>query len=70
MSLAVKTLDQAKKFFALPKAKKMEVHTDLIPTEFCGYHPMEQYNFHGAKYKGETCSCSAKVVLMTDNGQI
>lgn len=70
MGLATKTLDQAKKFFALPKEKKMEVHTDLLPTEFCGYHPMEQYNFHGAKYKGKVSIYSVVVFEMADGGKI
>ncbi|PSK45140.1 UPF0676 protein [Elsinoe australis] len=46
MKQASSVLDQAKEFFALPKEKKMEVCTDLIPEEFCGYHPMEHYNIN------------------------
>ncbi|RFU30378.1 hypothetical protein B7463_g5962, partial [Scytalidium lignicola] len=49
LKLATAVLDQAKEFFALPNGKKMEVRTDLIPDEYCGYHPMEGYNPNGWK---------------------
>ncbi|KAK4549655.1 hypothetical protein LTR36_004956 [Oleoguttula mirabilis] len=49
MQLATNTLDQAKQFFASDRDKKMEVYTGLMPKEFCGYHPMEEYNPHGQK---------------------
>lgn len=52
MDLADGVLNQAKAFFALPKDKKMEVCTDLMPDEYCGYHPMEQYNPNGWKRRG------------------
>ncbi|KAF2219388.1 putative isopenicillin N synthetase [Elsinoe ampelina] len=48
MKQANAVLDQAKEFFAQPNEKKMEVCTDLIPEEFCGYHPMEHYNINGS----------------------
>ncbi|KAK5206090.1 hypothetical protein LTR41_008372 [Exophiala xenobiotica] len=51
MSLAQDVLDQAKSFFALQAEKKMEVCTDLIPDEFCGYHPMQHYNPNGWKQR-------------------
>jgi isopenicillin N synthase-like dioxygenase len=53
-SLATDTLELAKEFFSLPKEKKMEVYTGQMPSEFCGYHPMEEYNINGSKHKG-TC---------------
>lgn len=43
---------QARRFFALPEEKKMEVHTDLVPNEYVGYHPMEAYNRNGWKHQG------------------
>jgi len=52
MKLATEAMDQAKKFFALPEEKKMAVCTDLMPDEFCGYHPMEQYNINGSSQRG------------------
>ena len=58
INLAAETLDQAKQFFALPKAEKMKVCTDLMPDEFCGYHPMEHYNINGSKRKGKLLSIS------------
>ncbi|KAF1811843.1 putative isopenicillin N synthetase [Eremomyces bilateralis CBS 781.70] len=51
MNLASGVLDQAKQFFALPKDKKMEVYTGRMPSEFCGYHPMQEYNINGSKLK-------------------
>lgn len=54
MDLATKTLDQAKRFFALPTEKKMEVYTGLVPDEYCGYHPMEHYNRNGWKQQGRS----------------
>lgn len=44
---------QAKRFFALPKEKKMEVWTGQLSTEYAGYHPMAAYNRNGWKYHGE-----------------
>lgn len=52
MRLAENVLDQAKSFFALPTEKKMEVCTELIPDEYCGYHPMQHYNPNGWKKRG------------------
>lgn len=49
---AEEALAQARRFFALPEEKKMEVHTDLVPKEYVGYHPMEAYNRNGWKHKG------------------
>ncbi|KAJ0421311.1 hypothetical protein BJY00DRAFT_110761 [Aspergillus carlsbadensis] len=46
---AVDVIEQAKNFFAQPLATKMEVSTDLIPSEYCGYHAMERYNPNGRK---------------------
>ncbi|KAL2861974.1 hypothetical protein BJX68DRAFT_14058 [Aspergillus pseudodeflectus] len=40
-------IEQAKHFFAQLLARKMEVPTDLIPSEYCGCHAMEQYNPNG-----------------------
>jgi isopenicillin N synthase-like dioxygenase len=34
------TFAQAKRFFALPEERKLEVTTDLVPEEFFGYFPM------------------------------
>lgn len=51
--LATDAIKQAKRFFSLPKEKKMEVYTGKMPTEFCGYHPMEEYNINGSSRKGE-----------------
>ncbi|KAI1617867.1 putative gibberellin 3-beta hydroxylase [Exophiala viscosa] len=44
MKLAEGVMEQAKSFFALPNDKKMKVCTDLVPDEYCGYHPMHHYN--------------------------
>ena len=52
MSLAEGVLEQARRFFSLPLEEKMKVCTDLMPDEFCGYHPMEHYNINGLKHKG------------------
>ena len=46
-------MDQAKRFFALPEEKKMEVFTGLVPNEYVGYHPMECYNRNGRKRQGK-----------------
>lgn len=43
---------QARRFFALPKADKMQVYTGLVPNEYVGYHPMEAYNRNGWKHQG------------------
>jgi len=51
MRLAENVMQQAKSFFALPTEKKMEVCTDLIPDEYCGYHPMHHYNPNGWKQR-------------------
>ena len=51
--LRLDVLNQAKSFFSLPLETKMEVCTDLIPSEFCGYHPMEHYNINGTKQRGK-----------------
>ncbi|XXH04180.1 hypothetical protein Hte_010593 [Hypoxylon texense] len=48
---ADEVMDQAKRFFALPEQKKMEVFTGLVPNEYVGYHPMECYNRNGWKYQ-------------------
>lgn len=52
MNLAQAVLDQAKLFFSQPPEKKMEVCTDLIPDEYCGYHPIQSYNPNGWKRRG------------------
>ncbi|KIV92352.1 hypothetical protein PV10_06799 [Exophiala mesophila] len=44
MQLAENVITEAKSFFALPAEKKMEVCTELMPDEYCGYHPMQHYN--------------------------
>ncbi|KIW10314.1 hypothetical protein PV08_11276 [Exophiala spinifera] len=49
MKLAQDVMDEAKSFFALPTERKMEVCTDLMPDEYCGYHPMQHYNPNGWK---------------------
>ncbi|KAJ8097178.1 hypothetical protein POJ06DRAFT_40696 [Lipomyces tetrasporus] len=36
--------EQAKRFFALPLEKKLEVDTARVPGEFVGYHAMELYS--------------------------
>lgn len=59
MTLAKNILDEAKKFFALPIEEKMKVCTDLMPDEFCGYHPSEHYNVNGSKQRGMLCLESA-----------
>ncbi|SPJ88939.1 related to isopenicillin N synthase and related dioxygenases [Fusarium torulosum] len=43
--------DQAKRFFALPEEKKMEVFTGLVSNEYVGYHPMKCYNRNGWKHQ-------------------
>jgi isopenicillin N synthase-like dioxygenase len=47
--------EQAKRFFALPEEKKMEVFTGLVPNEYVGFHPMKHYNRNGWKYRGICC---------------
>jgi isopenicillin N synthase-like dioxygenase len=47
--------EQAKRFFALPEEKKMEVFTGLVPNEYVGFHPMKHYNRNGWKYRGMFC---------------
>ncbi|OAL55085.1 putative isopenicillin N synthetase [Pyrenochaeta sp. DS3sAY3a] len=49
--LAKGVFQQAREFFSGPIEEKMKVCTDLMPEEFCGYHPMERYNWEGAKRK-------------------
>ncbi|KAF9774414.1 hypothetical protein IL306_007585 [Fusarium sp. DS 682] len=44
-------LEQAKRFFALPEEKKMDVFTGLVPNEYVGYHPMKCYNRNGWKHQ-------------------
>ncbi|KAL4789572.1 hypothetical protein BDV19DRAFT_394946 [Aspergillus venezuelensis] len=51
-SYSVETFEQAKRFFALPEEKKMEVFTGLVPNEYVGFHPMECYNRNGWKHQG------------------
>lgn len=51
--LSEAVLNQAKEFFALPLQEKTNVSADLIPDEFCGYHPMEHYNINGSKRRGQ-----------------
>lgn len=53
LSLAKDVFEEAQRFFARPMKEKMQVCTDLMPEEFCGYHPMERYNWEGTKHKGE-----------------
>ncbi|KAL2824387.1 Clavaminate synthase-like protein [Aspergillus cavernicola] len=50
-SYAAATFEQAKRFFALPEEKKMEVFTGLVPNEYVGFHPMECYNRNGWKHQ-------------------
>ncbi|KAL4862479.1 hypothetical protein BDV12DRAFT_207186 [Aspergillus spectabilis] len=50
-SYAEGTFEQAKRFFALPEEKKMEVFTGLVPNEYVGFHPMECYNRNGWKHQ-------------------
>ncbi|KAF6845507.1 2OG-Fe(II)oxygenase superfamily protein [Colletotrichum musicola] len=50
-SLAEQTMNEAKRFFALPEERKMEVFTGLVPNEYVGYHPMECYNRNGWKHQ-------------------
>ncbi|KAJ4290888.1 hypothetical protein N0V90_010084 [Kalmusia sp. IMI 367209] len=47
---AENTFEQAKRFFAQPEEKKMEVCTDFV-TEYFGYFPMARYNRNGKKEK-------------------
>uniref|UniRef100_A0A093XCR5 Gibberellin 3-beta-dioxygenase 4 n=1 Tax=Talaromyces marneffei PM1 TaxID=1077442 RepID=A0A093XCR5_TALMA len=51
MNLASNVMEQAREFFALPEEKKMEVSSELIPDEYCGYHGMYRYNPNGWKYR-------------------
>lgn len=53
MTLAENVISAAKSFFARPREEKMEVCTDLMPGEYCGYHPMQHYNPNGWKKRGE-----------------
>lgn len=45
------TFEQAKRFFALPEERKMEVCTDRVPEEYFGYFPMSTYNRNYKKKK-------------------
>jgi hypothetical protein len=36
----------------MPLETKMGVCTDLLPDEYCGYHPMERNNPNGFKKRG------------------
>ncbi|KAK9342525.1 hypothetical protein V1522DRAFT_415855 [Lipomyces starkeyi] len=49
--LADGAFEQAKRFFAMPIEKKMEVDTALVPGEFVGYHAMHQYSGNDRKHK-------------------
>ncbi|KAH7028091.1 uncharacterized protein B0I36DRAFT_328598 [Microdochium trichocladiopsis] len=49
MKYADEAMTQAKRFFAMPQEKKMEVFTGLVPNEYVGFHPMECYNRNGWK---------------------
>lgn len=51
-TLTAKAFEQARRFFALPTEKKMDVFTGLVPNEFVGYHPMKHYNRNGWKKNG------------------
>lgn len=48
---AANTFQQAKRFFALPESRKLEVCTDLVPEEYFGYFPVAKYNRNGKKKK-------------------
>lgn len=50
---ATQAMEEAKRFFAMPEEKKMEVFTGLVPNEYVGYHPMKCYNRNGWKRQGE-----------------
>jgi isopenicillin N synthase-like dioxygenase len=54
LTLAANVKQQAKDFFALPLERKMGVCTDLLPDEYCGYHPMERNNPNGFKKRGSS----------------
>ncbi|KAK1637395.1 hypothetical protein BDP81DRAFT_348441 [Colletotrichum phormii] len=45
------TMTEARRFFALPEEKKMEVFTGLVPNEYVGFHPMGCYNRNGWKHQ-------------------
>ncbi|KAJ0333443.1 hypothetical protein COL5a_001150 [Colletotrichum fioriniae] len=45
------TITEAKRYFALPDEKKMQVFTGLVPNEYVGFHPMECYNRNGWKHQ-------------------
>lgn len=53
---------QAKRFFALPEEKKMEVWTGQLPTEYAGFHPMAAYNRNGWKHHGKPLRSVAHLV--------
>jgi isopenicillin N synthase-like dioxygenase len=55
--------EQAKRFFALPEEKKMEVFTGLVPNEYVGFHPMKHYNRNGWKYRGMICAAQCHISL-------
>jgi isopenicillin N synthase-like dioxygenase len=58
--------DQAKRFFALPEEKKMEVFTGLVPNEYIGYHPMKCYNRNGWKHQGTSPTSPFKKIWKAD----
>jgi isopenicillin N synthase-like dioxygenase len=47
-----KCIEHGKKFFELPLEEKCKIHTDLIPDEFVGYHPLNSYQRDGRKLRG------------------
>ncbi|KIW63091.1 hypothetical protein PV04_09968 [Phialophora macrospora] len=46
-----KCIEHGKKFFDLPTEEKCKLHTDLIPDEFVGYHPLNSYRRNGCKLR-------------------
>jgi len=53
MKQAENVISAAKSFFSRSSEDKMKVCTDLMPKEYCGYHPMQHYNPNGWKKRGE-----------------
>lgn len=68
-SLAENAFDQAKKFFALPEGRKMEVFTGKVKGDYVGFHPMEYYNCNQWKQRGKAvetiCSLEGRATLLT-----
>lgn len=64
------TMAQAKRFFALPEEKKMEVFTGLVPNEYVGYHPMKCYNRNGWKHQGESTIFSTSSLSLTSASRL